>query len=392
MKKLLIIISILGALISCQEKEIIPLRGTKITSISPLTALPHDQIEIIGENFKSINTNIVIFSGGRLAKIISQSSTKIIAQVPDSGVINGPITVQVSQVEKAVSSESFTLDTSRPVFISMSPNSGLSGKISNLYGANFSKDKSLIQVYFDTIQAEILNSSEYKITVVVPKGLPDGVANVTVVVNDIQSNTLPFMSGIVFHDDFNRADMDWFDNALLPNPIGTDWTVTKGKWQIVGQQASAKEDGVMLYQAAGANLITGNGKSFRVAVDLNLGSPSATIFSGLIFNAQSAKEYYLLRLSGNGLLQLLSTSDGGASWPGVFYSNSIGALPPTFFRLEVFSDTQGEFQVKVTNTITSAVVLTQTISDPNAKYNSGSAGLWCFGNLSNYDNFYLILK
>ena len=392
MKKLLIIIAILGILSSCQEKEIIPLIGATITAISPLTALPHDQIEITGENFKTINTNVVIFSGGRVAKIISQSSTKIIAEVPVEGVLDGPISVQVSQIEKAVSVDNFTLDKSRPVFVSMTPNSGLSGKISTIQGANFSKDISQVQVYFGTIQAQVISSTEYKIVVKVPQGLDDGLSNVTVVVNGVQSNTLPFMSGIIFQDDFNRAEMDWFDNSLLPNPISTDWNVTKGKWQIASQQASAKEDGMMLYQAAGANLVAGGGKSFRIAVDVNLTQPAQTIFSGLIFNAQSAKAYYLLRLSGDGLLQLLSTPDGGSSWPGVFYSNNIGAIAPNFFRLEVFSDTPGVFQVKVTNTVTSVVVLSQTITDANATYNAGSAGLWCFGNLSNFDNLYLILK
>lgn len=392
MKKLLIIISILGTLISCQEIEIIPQRGAKIISINPLTALPNDQIEITGENFKPINTNVVIFAGGQVAQIISQSATKIIAQVPDSGVLNGPITVQVSQVEKAVSKDDFTLDTSRPVFISMTPNSGLSGKISNLYGANFSKDLTQVQVYFDTVQAQIISTSEHRITVKVPKGIPDGLANVTVVVNGVQSNTLPFTSGIIYQDDFNISSMDWFDNTLLPNPIGTDWTVVKGKWQIANQQVSGQEDGVMLYQAVGANLVSGGGKSFRVAVDVNLTLPAGTIFSGLIFNAQSTKTYYLLRLSGDGLLQLLSTTDGGASWGGVFYSNNIGALSPNFFRLEVFSETPGQFQVKVTDTVTSTVIKTLTISDPNAQYNGGNAGLWCFGNLSNFDNLYLVLK
>ena len=377
---------------SCQQTDNISLVGAKITSISPETGLIRDQIIIEGENFKSINTNVVIFAGGQVARILYSSTNRLIVEVPDSGVIDGPISVKVSQVEQVFSSQNFILDNSRPVIVSMNPNSGLANKLMTISGANFSTNKNDIVVKFGDKEAEVVSAGERKIVALVPQGLPDGIVNVIVNVKGVQSNTMAFEVGIIFKDNFNRADVKEIDNTIFPNPIGSDWRIIRGKWSILQQEANSIEAGIMFYEADGAILTAGNGKSFKLATDVKLKVGAPTVFGGLIINAQNNNEYYVLRLSGVGAIQFLSTNNGGQSWSVLYNQSYPELIGMNYYHMEVFSDTPGVFALKISNIATANLVVDLTITDPSAKYNGGVGGYWGEENYSLYDNFNIILK
>ncbi len=375
---------------SCEDSEDEPKRGIEITSVSPLEGQVRDVITITGKNFKPINTNVVLFADGIVAKIVSFSETEIKALVPDSGVVNGPIKVRVGVNEIATSSQSFTIDKSKPVIISLTPGYGLAGTEILIKGANFSKTGN--KVFFGTQQAEIVKESEYRITVKLPQGLPDGEVDVVIESNGVKSAPAGFEVGIIYRDDFNRAETEWADKNVLPNPIGTNWFITNGAFQIKEQYLNVKSSGNILYQANGAIMNSGNGHSFKLSADFRIDIAAGTCFAGILFNAQDAEKYYLLRMNGDGLVQFLATADGGISWPGVFYS-SMHAIPggDSFYHAEISSDTPGTFSMKITNQ-NGDILFDQQLSDPQARYSNGYAGFWSLDDHSQFDNFSLLLK
>lgn len=365
---------------ACNEQTEEPRRGTVITSFEPTTAKARDTIIIYGQNFKTENTNVVIFSDDRIAHVVDRNATQLKVLVPDSGVVDGPIRVRVGVHEIAVSQQSFIIDDSQPIIISITPDHGLPGNVITIKAANLSEDKLKNKVFFGEAEATILSLKGMKMEVEIPRNVADGEVEVIVESDGIASEPKTFEVGTIFKDDFNRTEA-----------LGDDWRVIAGTWEIASQYVSNKGGGSMLYNVNNALLEVGEGHSFKLSADVRIDIAAGTCFAGFIFNAQDENQFYLLRINGEGLVQLLATADAGANWPGVFYSGNVSISGgPDFYRVEIASDTPGVFRVKISKK--DNILFEEVIADPAARYNGGYAGLWSLDDHSQFDNFYLILK
>jgi hypothetical protein len=402
MKKLYIlsILCLSLGFVACEGADSEPVRGIEITSISPLEGQVRDIVTITGKNFKTINTNVVLFADNIVAKVVSFSETEIRALVPDSGAVSGPVRVRVSVNEIAVSPQTFTIDKSTPVILSFTPSNlsydpevGFPRTEIVIKGANFAKAGN--KVYFGDMRAEIVRESEYTIVAEIPQGLPAEMFELVVEKNNVRSLPVNFEvrheAGLIFRDNFNRAATDWADRNTSPNPVGTEWLITGGNFQITSNYLNVKFGGSMLYRANEAIMANGNGHSFKLSTDFRVDVAAGTCFAGLIFNAQDAEHYYVLRIGGDGLVQFLATADGGANWPGVFHSGNYSMPVNTFNHLEISSDIPGTFRMKITDQDNN-LLFDETLVDPQARYNEGCAGFWSLDDHTQFDNFFLQLK
>lgn len=392
MKRFSIIFIVLLAVAvgACTEAKEDAWRGTKITSISPTKAFVRDTITITGENFKPYNTNTVIFADGRVAYVVKCTPTMLKAIVPDSGVVNGPITVRVSLKEFAKSSQTFTIDKSRPVIISMSPDSGLGGIEVTIKGANFAESGNIVK--FGDKTADIISQDAYEIVVKVPSGLTDGIVDVVVTSNGAQSKPIEFESGIIFRDNFDRANTDWADSKILPNPIGAAWSIMGGQFCIKDSYMASQMSGTTIFKQKGAELVSGNGHSFKLSADFRSDVAAGTVFSGIMINAQDNMKYYVIRISGEGHVQFLSTASGEGGWAVIFNQGGFEIKGgPTFYHIDILSEEPYVFDVKVTNS-SGVIVFDQKVTDENRLYTGGYGGFYTLGDRSQYDNFNLLLK
>jgi len=144
--------------------ELIPLN---ITSFSPLSASPNDVITITGTGFK---TGLKVFFNENVeAAIVVVNATTINATVPSANV-NGKITVWQNTRKKAMSGQTFMIETSLTM-ASFTPLRAKSGDIITITGTGF-KPGEINKVYFgsSSIEGDVTISSTTTLTVIVPAG------------------------------------------------------------------------------------------------------------------------------------------------------------------------------------------------------------------------------
>ena len=169
-----------------------------ITSFNPTTARVGDTIVITGTGFNAeFSQNTVFFTGSEssatpgLAQAILEdgNTTSLTVIVPDNA-INGPIRVRADG-EEAVSSQSFTIDTSLPdpVLTSLDPTNGLPGVEVTIIGDNFGEDATVIQVSFGDTEAQVSSVTNTSIVTAVPENLEEGELQVSVSRGGVGANT-----------------------------------------------------------------------------------------------------------------------------------------------------------------------------------------------------------
>lgn len=393
----------------CQKAPEEATRGVVITSFSPTKAQVHDTIDIVGENFKTTNTNVVYFAGDVVGNVVGNvvewSPTKLRAVVPDSGVINGPISIRVSLHERAYSTDEFTIDKSNPMILGITPPSGLAGDEILISGANFSDQGNTVMIGGRQAQIKKLGDSiyerEHKILFLVPEGLADGEYEVTVTRQDgVSSEPFDFMIGTVFRDDFKREeDVEWAGPENTKNPLGEHWSIMKGKFAIENTATNgvvhAKEGGFALYQEQGSGISNEGEHSFVVAADIKPQVADGTVYSGLVFNGTDPENYYVARISTVGIVQLLRIKSNEEMGVLLNEGGTKVNQGDIYYRVQVSSDEPGVFRVMVTNTVTQEVCFDQQVidDDEDLRLNSGFGGLYDGGNTSAYfDNFYISLR
>lgn len=149
--------------------ELITFPTHTFTSFSPATGYPGTPITITGTNFGDVKQAAKIsFSEADVdidTEIVSYSDTEMVVLVPKNAG-DGPIDLSI-WTNEAQSTSSFTYIPGVEIS-KLSANSGVIGDIISISGFNFGTDTSAITVFFDGVEATILNISNTKIEVEVP--------------------------------------------------------------------------------------------------------------------------------------------------------------------------------------------------------------------------------
>jgi len=145
-----------------------------ISDFNPKRGAIGQEVTIDGDLFNATATNnIVTFSGGANASIVSGTTKKLVVKVPP-GTIDGTFTVNNGS-GTATSPQSFFVENG-PVITKLNPESGKAGSAVKIEGFNFSTVDSENKVLFGSIDAglPIVNTAATELEVTVPLGLSAG--------------------------------------------------------------------------------------------------------------------------------------------------------------------------------------------------------------------------
>lgn len=199
-------------------------------------------------------------------------------------------------------------------------------------------------------------------------------------------------TGFAFIDDFNRANTPAQTPASSPDLIGPQWTIGNGTWAIQNHQ---------LVQDGGLNVgnqfirlnplptLNTGGTNFALNATMQINTTASSAYGGLLFNYQNSSNYYALRYSGSGNVQLyylVNGGEGAISWNPVF-----PVVTNRPFTLTVSSPNAGTFSASIYDPIGGTnvwAVTNQSMS--NGNFANGWGGLYTDGNFGMaYQNFSL---
>jgi sugar lactone lactonase YvrE len=168
---------VLFFLLGCTKKEDVVSTLPTIVSINPTSGIPNTEVTIIGTNFKAGNNDNEVSFNGKLAIVVTSSTTQIIAKVPDGA---GTGSVSVSNTFGSVSGPIFTYIEPLPIISSFSPLTGPYNTLVQINGSNFNSNSVLNIVKFNNLAAEVVSSTPNQIIAKVPKRAGVGPISVTV--------------------------------------------------------------------------------------------------------------------------------------------------------------------------------------------------------------------
>ena len=199
-------------------------------------------------------------------------------------------------------------------------------------------------------------------------------------------------TSFAFIDNFDRANTPAQSPTNSPDLIGPQWTVGNGSWAIQNNQ---------LVQDGGPNVgsqfillnplptLNSGGTNFVEQATMQMNTTAGSAYGGLLFNYQNSSNYYALRYSGSGNVQLyflVNGSEGATSWNPVF---PVATNRP--YRLSVTSPNAGTFSASVYDPVGGTnvwAVTNQSMS--NGNFTNGLGGLYTDGNFGMvYDDFSL---
>ena len=147
----------------------------------------NDTLYILGKNFSCITGNNKVLFGNHQSEVLNASQDTLVVIVPDE------LDTQASLINvsifgnEAVSNESFNLVL--PEISDFMDKTGTFGSQITITGNNFLSDKESLKVFFDNYQAEITNTENESLTVIVPDSLNVRKCIITVSMNNLNVNT-----------------------------------------------------------------------------------------------------------------------------------------------------------------------------------------------------------
>jgi hypothetical protein len=140
--------------------------GPVITDFYPKTGVDGSMVTIVGKYFSRISSNNKVFVNNIEGQIIYSSNDSIKFKTPQMAFFgNTKISVKVD-TKTGISDLLFNIIG--PTINSISSITGLSGNYLTLTGRNFTKNDTVIKVSFGTYPAQVINSSDSQVKVVVP--------------------------------------------------------------------------------------------------------------------------------------------------------------------------------------------------------------------------------
>lgn len=181
-----------------------PIGKEKKDALSPREIEGGKPIEFTGP-FDGILQNSSLKVGGKVARKLAESPRGFWAEVPDSasGVVDFELKernlvvlkgkVSIVPPPTAASQETFSVvKGSSPVIKKLLPSKAGPGSMIFILGENFSREKSLLKVFFGEREAKVMKCNEESIAVEVPKDATD--CQVRVKVGEAESAGAPFSS------------------------------------------------------------------------------------------------------------------------------------------------------------------------------------------------------
>jgi hypothetical protein len=191
-------------------------------------------------------------------------------------------------------------------------------------------------------------------------------------------------------DRFDRPDTEW-QSAAETSAVGlysNDWRIVSQSWKISSAQVTMRRDngtGLLMWQPDGT--LNTSGRTFGLQALLTLGAAASSDWTGLAFNIQDAANYYVLRYSGAGNMQLLRIRDGAVS--AILYSGNFTHTAGRSYQMTVSSGQARTFHWSLTDRESGATVLSETTTDTETGFSDGSGALYSNSNYVQADDFRL---
>jgi len=170
------------------------------------------------------------------------------------------------------------------------------------------------------------------------------------------------------------AGKDGFDQD---GDLGDKWDVLSGRPTIQQGRFQKIDAGPALtIWKPDRTINASSGRGFKLGSDFLLGTSADTLWSGVVFNLQDSKNYYSVRINGEGAVQFFRVVDG-TEGVGLKHINEAFQVDPTteWVRIEVTSEEAGWFGVRILRADDGAELWAGDFHDPNKSYTDGSGGI-----------------
>lgn len=273
-----------------------------ITGISPAQGTAGTAVTVTGSGFGSSQGSSVVSFGGVPATASTWTNTSIVVEAP-VGAITGSVSVEV-----AGQTTTGPVFTYWPQITSVSPSSAPTGTVITISGSNFGGMEGTSSVYFGQIVGLPSNWSED--TVVVPVPLNAITAPITLVVDGMTSNAVPFTVGAATSTGTVSGTITESDGVT---PI-SGATVTALNGNVPGGSANTTATGTYSISDLGAGTysVEASAYGFGAAMQSGISVVSGqTSVANLSLSSQSSVSY---SYDADGRLVGVATSQGTAAY------------------------------------------------------------------------------
>jgi len=198
-----------------------------------------------------------------------------------------------------------------------------------------------------------------------------------------------------FFDNFDRANTSLQTSTNNPDLIGPNWTIGNGTWAIQNNhlvQAGGPGVGSQFILLNPLPTLNSGGTNFVLQATMQMNTAADSAYGGLLFNYQNSSNFYALRYSGSGNVQLyylVNGGEGATTWNAV-----VPMAMNRPYTLKVSSRKAGMFSASIYDTVECAnvwAVTNQCMS--NGNFTSGLSGLYTDGNFGMaFKNFTLTIN
>jgi IPT/TIG domain-containing protein len=309
-----------------------------VTSISPTTGYPGNQITINGTNFGASQGSGSVWLGNKLAgSIVSWTSTQIVATVAATAT-SGSASVQ----QGGVWSNSITFTVVTPNITSVSPTTGVAGTQVTINGTNFGASQGSGSVWLGSkLAGSIVSWSNTQVVATVASGAVTG--NAIVQQGGVWSNSIAFTVIVPVLGSVTPTTARAGDEITI---YGTDFGATQGTgsvWlgnKLAGSIVSWSDTEIHATVANGAKSGTAQVQQGGVWTD----SVSFTVITPHVdsFTPTFGSEGIQVTISGSGFG---TTQGSGNVWIGTKYATVV-TWSDGFIQATIAADSEtGDLQV-----------------------------------------------
>ncbi len=220
----------------------------------------------------------------------------------------------------------------------------------------------------------------------------------------LRSSAFTLLAGIVIvsslfaaspiNDSFDRSDTPFLENTDADNALGSGWTPLSGAWRIAQNRLELKAPGIVSRVILLRDEVQ---IPFTASVDVVALSANREPSAGIAFCAQDENQFYVLRLCAAGpdsFLQFNATDRGEEGWQNFGGNLLAGAQLQDNkpYRLTVHCKEPGIIEYSVVDLATGETLVSNTVSDPQVRFQSGRVGLYSSTEYAAFDNFSLERK